>query len=139
MKAFASLPVSVLSLFFTLLLAPWTIATSQQQILIIVSVPDCIDTVSTFFLAYFDIQQPQAGTQWLNGAANPVQWKKGLLDDVPYFDIEIGRLSVDGILLVATNGLSELIRSTVSPPPTDTAGTFLSILPALQSLQRSLP
>jgi len=80
MKAFASLPVSVLSLFITLLLTPWAIATT-----------------------YFNIQEPQAGRQWPNGVANPVQWKKGLLDDVPYFDIEIGRLSVDGILLVATN------------------------------------
>jgi len=71
-------PVSVLSLFVTLLLAPCTIA------------------------AYFNIIEPQAGRQWQNGAANPVQWTKGLLDQIPTFDIEIGRLSVDGILLVAT-------------------------------------
>jgi len=77
MKAFAPLPVSVLSLFLTLLLVPRTIA------------------------AYFDIQEPQAGRQWQNGAANPAQWKKGLLDDIPSFDIEMGRLSVDGILFVA--------------------------------------
>jgi len=78
MKAFATLPVSIFSLFVTILLAPWAIATT-----------------------YFDIQEPQAGRQWQNGAANPVQWRKGLLDDIPYFDVEIGRLSVDGILLVA--------------------------------------
>jgi hypothetical protein len=79
MKAFATLPVSILSLFVPLLLAPWAIATT-----------------------YFNIQEPQPGRQWQNGAANPVQWTKGLLDDIPNFDIEIGRLSVDGILLVAT-------------------------------------
>ena len=56
--------------------------------------------------AYFDIQEPQAGRQWANGAANPVQWKKGLLDDISSFDIEIGRLSVDGILFVAQHGAS---------------------------------
>jgi hypothetical protein len=77
MKPFASFPICVFSLFVTFLLVPQTIA------------------------AYFDIQEPQAGRQWQNGAANPVQWKKGLLDDIPSFDIEIGRLSVDGILFVA--------------------------------------
>lgn len=77
MKAFSSLPISVFSLFVTLLLVPRTIA------------------------AYFNIQEPQAGRQWQNGAANPVQWKKGLLDDISSFDIEMGRLSVDGILFVA--------------------------------------
>jgi hypothetical protein len=56
--------------------------------------------------AYFDVLEPQAGRQWQNGVANPAQWKKGLLDGIPSFDIEIGRLSVDGILLVAESGVS---------------------------------
>lgn len=71
---------------------------------------DSIDIVFTFSPAYFNIKQPQTGTQWQNGAANPAQWTKGLMDDVPRFDIEIGRLSVDGILFVATDGLSPFIH-----------------------------
>lgn len=94
------------------------------------SVTDChrvhkaaILRLSAFSPAYFDIQEPQAGRQWQNGVANPAQWRKGLLDDIPYFDIEIGRLSVDGILLVATHGLSRSIHLLLSPADT----FFLSI------------
>ena len=68
-----------------------------------------IDVVCTFFPAYFNIKQPQAGSQWQNGAANSAQWVKGLLDGIQRFDIEMGRLSVDGILFVAMDGPSLFI------------------------------
>lgn len=81
---------------------------------------------------YFDIQEPQPGRQWQNGVANPAQWKKGLLDDVPSFDIEIGRLSVDGILFVAQSGLSCPIHSFLFSADSD--GTLID---DMQSPHRS--
>ena len=45
----------------------------------------------------------------MNGQANPVIWKKGLLDGVPMFDLELARLSEDGLILVALNGAFSLI------------------------------
>ena len=56
------------------------------------------------FPAYFQITSPSQGTQLQNGAANKVTWVKGLLDDVNAFDVEMSRLSVDGLILVARDG-----------------------------------
>ncbi|GJE97022.1 hypothetical protein PsYK624_132320 [Phanerochaete sordida] len=50
---------------------------------------------------YFIIQQPTAGTQWQNGAANLVTWTKGVGDGVDGVDIEMSRLSMDGLIFVA--------------------------------------
>ena len=55
-------------------------------------------------VAYFQFIQPTTGTEWINGQTNPVIWKKGLLDGVPMFDLELARLSQDGLILVALNG-----------------------------------
>ena len=56
--------------------------------------------------SYFVISQPQNATQWVNGNANLVQWEKGLLDGVNGFDVEMARLSQDGLMLLAMNGVS---------------------------------
>ena len=42
----------------------------------------------------------------MNGLANPLSWSKGLLDGVNSVDIELARLSTDGLLKVALNGMS---------------------------------
>lgn len=52
----------------------------------------------------FVITQPAAGTQWANGAANLVSWTKGVGDGVDGVDIEMSRLSQDGIIFVARDG-----------------------------------
>ena len=56
--------------------------------------------------SYFVISEPQNATQWVNGNANLVQWEKGLLDGVNGFDVEMARLSQDGLMLLAMNGVS---------------------------------
>lgn len=57
--------------------------------------------------AYFLVDEPHLDTQWLNDQANLVQWRKGLLDGVNGFDVELARLNTDGLLLVAMNVPSE--------------------------------
>jgi len=52
---------------------------------------------------YFVVTEPTSGTQWQNGVANPVTWSKGLLDDLKSVDVELARLSTDGLILVALN------------------------------------
>ncbi|CAL1698612.1 unnamed protein product [Somion occarium] len=51
--------------------------------------------------SYFIVTSPTQGTQLQNGAANRITWIKGLLDDIDAFDVEMSRLSVDGLILVA--------------------------------------
>jgi hypothetical protein len=51
--------------------------------------------------AYFIITEPTPSTVWVNGAANLISWSKGLLDGVNTFDIEMTRLSQDGLTFVA--------------------------------------
>ncbi|KDQ56128.1 hypothetical protein JAAARDRAFT_133074, partial [Jaapia argillacea MUCL 33604] len=55
------------------------------------------------FEAYFEITSPTNGTQWVNGATNPVTWVKGVNDGIPSFDIELARLSTDGLIYIAKN------------------------------------
>ncbi|KAI0683018.1 hypothetical protein BC835DRAFT_1423695 [Cytidiella melzeri] len=50
---------------------------------------------------YFIVTAPSAGTQWANGAANLVSWVKGVDDGVDGVDVEMSRLSQDGIIYVA--------------------------------------
>ncbi|KAI0799687.1 hypothetical protein BC629DRAFT_1497801 [Irpex lacteus] len=50
---------------------------------------------------YFKVTAPSAGTQWANGAANLVSWTKGVGDGVDAVDVEMSRLSQDGITYVA--------------------------------------
>jgi len=51
--------------------------------------------------AYFMISQPTVGSSWTNGEANFLSWTKGVLDDIDTFDIEMTRLSQDGLTFVA--------------------------------------
>ncbi|KAF8188724.1 hypothetical protein BJ912DRAFT_926333 [Pholiota molesta] len=59
--------------------------------------------ISRVSASYFVITEPQAQTQWVNGGSYLVSWSKGLLDDVYGFDVELTRLSNDGLTLVAMN------------------------------------
>ncbi|KAF8147703.1 hypothetical protein B0H34DRAFT_669357 [Crassisporium funariophilum] len=52
---------------------------------------------------YFIIDEPQKGREWSNNAANLVSWKKGLLDGINGFDVEMARMSQDGLTLIARN------------------------------------
>ncbi|KAF5370958.1 hypothetical protein D9757_009877 [Collybiopsis confluens] len=52
-------------------------------------------------LAYFIIDEPASSTQWSNGAANLISWTKGLEDGIDAFDVELARLSDDGLIFVA--------------------------------------
>lgn len=60
-----------------------------------------------YFTAYFIVNEPAKGGQWVNGVANHVSWTKGLLDDVSSFDVEMSRMSVDGLIYVASYGTSD--------------------------------
>ncbi|KAH9851209.1 hypothetical protein C2E23DRAFT_860685 [Lenzites betulinus] len=51
--------------------------------------------------SYFVINEPAKGAQWTNNAVNPISWTKGLLDGVSNVDIELARLSSDGLIFVA--------------------------------------
>jgi len=53
--------------------------------------------------AYFIVNQPGSSTLWANGSPYPLQWTKGLNDGIGSFDLEIARLSQDGLYLIAQN------------------------------------
>ncbi|KAF9554080.1 hypothetical protein CPC08DRAFT_766996 [Agrocybe pediades] len=64
--------------------------------------------VFTFFIStvsanYFVINEPHLQTQWQNNAVNVVTWQKGVLDGIHGFDVEMARLSQNGLILVARN------------------------------------
>ncbi|KAL1758021.1 hypothetical protein FB107DRAFT_208149 [Schizophyllum commune] len=59
--------------------------------------------LSTHVSAYFLVEEPKASTQWKNGEAAPVKWDKGVLDGVDAFDLEMARLSSDGLTYIAMN------------------------------------
>jgi len=50
---------------------------------------------------YFIVTAPGKSDEWANGQTYPVTWVKGLLDGVNYLDLELTRMSVDGLILVA--------------------------------------
>ncbi|KAI0633145.1 hypothetical protein C8Q77DRAFT_1122202 [Trametes polyzona] len=78
MHVLSYIPTGLLSLFFAWYLLPLAHASS-----------------------YFVINEPAKGAQWVNGAVNPISWTKGLLDGVRIVDIELSRLSQDGLIFVA--------------------------------------
>jgi len=51
--------------------------------------------------AYFIITEPTSSSVWVNGAVNLISWTKGLMDGVDTFDVEMTRLSQDGLTFVA--------------------------------------
>ncbi|KLO16642.1 hypothetical protein SCHPADRAFT_937674 [Schizopora paradoxa] len=71
-----------------------------------------IGFVASLFLAspslaagstYFKVNTPSQSTAWINGQTNLLQWTKGLLDGVNAMDIELARLSADGVWMIAAN------------------------------------
>jgi hypothetical protein len=50
------------------------------------------------------VTAPKLNDQWANGEARMVSWTKGANDGVTSFDIEMSRLSTDGLTLIAKNG-----------------------------------
>ncbi|TDL27097.1 hypothetical protein BD410DRAFT_783284 [Rickenella mellea] len=72
--------------------------------------------------SYFIVNQPQQGSQWVNGQANPISWTKGLLDGVNSVDVELARLSSDGLIYVASSVNAKTGSLNVLPqnvPPAD--------------------
>ncbi|KAK0222123.1 hypothetical protein IW262DRAFT_1460438 [Armillaria fumosa] len=53
--------------------------------------------------SYFMVKEPREGAQWSNSAVNVLSWEKGVWDGVTHFDIEMTRLSEDGITYIAYN------------------------------------
>ncbi|KAJ7929380.1 hypothetical protein B0H13DRAFT_1965087 [Mycena leptocephala] len=49
------------------------------------------------------VTAPKLNDQWANGEARMVSWTKGANDGVTSFDIEMSRLSTDGLTLIAKN------------------------------------
>ncbi|KAI0712721.1 hypothetical protein C8T65DRAFT_646716 [Cerioporus squamosus] len=78
MHLLSYIPTGLLTLFFAWYLLPLTNASS-----------------------YFVINTPSNGIQWSNNAINPITWTKGLLDGVTSVDVELARLSTDGLIFVA--------------------------------------
>ncbi|OBZ74289.1 hypothetical protein A0H81_05627 [Grifola frondosa] len=78
MSLLSYISTSILSLFFAWYLLPLTYAHS-----------------------YFIVTEPTNGVQWTNGASNAITWTKGLLDGINAVDIELARLSTDGLIFVA--------------------------------------
>ncbi|KAI0659490.1 hypothetical protein C8Q70DRAFT_915027 [Cubamyces menziesii] len=72
--------------------------------------------------SYFVISQPAKGEQWVNGAVNPISWTKGLLDGVNSLDIELARLSQDGLIFVA--------RDVPAPSSTGSLNLLIQDIPA---------
>ncbi|TFY78459.1 hypothetical protein EWM64_g5555 [Hericium alpestre] len=56
---------------------------------------------SPLVAAYFQVNSPTAGTQWVNGETYPMSWTKGVLDGIDTFDIELSRMTHDGLQFVA--------------------------------------
>ncbi|GBE86820.1 hypothetical protein SCP_1000620 [Sparassis crispa] len=50
---------------------------------------------------YFVVEEPTTGVQWVNGQNNLVTWTKALDDGIDVFDIELTRISVDGLKYIA--------------------------------------
>ena len=64
-----------------------------------------------FCPGYLVINEPAAQREWVNNAPNLVSWSKGLLDGIYGFDVELARMSTDGLTLVARNGQPYLFWS----------------------------
>ena len=56
------------------------------------------------FAAYFIIETPGNGTQLVNNVTSAITWAKGVEDGIFGFDLEMTRMSVDGLYLIARNG-----------------------------------
>jgi hypothetical protein len=54
----------------------------------------------------FLVTYPTKGTQVSNGQTFPITWTKGLLDGIDIFDLELTRMSTDGLILAARDSAS---------------------------------
>lgn len=101
MHMFALVPTSILALLLT-----WCLPVAQANCEYTASA--FVQLESSLLTAQLDfkILQPAAGTQWANGAANLVTWTKGVGDGIDGVDIEMSRISQDGIIFVARDGAS---------------------------------
>lgn len=70
-----------------------------------------VDFFSCRRSAYFKVNTPSQSTAWINGQTNLLQWTKGLLDGINAMDIELARLSADGVWMIAANGAYHVLRS----------------------------
>ncbi|RPD68385.1 hypothetical protein L226DRAFT_540735 [Lentinus tigrinus ALCF2SS1-7] len=98
MHPLSYIPTGLLTLFLAWYLLPLTSATS-----------------------YFVINTPANGIQWSNNAINPITWTKGLLDGVTTVDVELARLSTDGLIFVA--------KDVSTPLSTGSLNIFLQDVP----------
>jgi len=57
--------------------------------------------------AYFIIETPGNGTQLVNNVTNVITWSKGVQDGIFGFDLEMTRMSADGLYLIARNVLAK--------------------------------
>jgi len=75
--------------------------------LLVSLLPSCVAQSTWNIPTYFIITTPTKGTVWSNNATNNIQWTVAV-DAVPYgqFDVEMARLSTDGLLFVARNALT---------------------------------
>jgi len=99
MRSLAVIPTSVLSLLLAWCLIPLANANP-----------------------YFIITSPSTGSQWANGSPNVLTWVKGVDDGVDAFDLEMSRLSQDGLFLIANQvptTLSSLNILLQDVPPAD--------------------
>ncbi|KAK0200655.1 hypothetical protein DFS33DRAFT_1353974 [Desarmillaria ectypa] len=65
----------------------------------VLSIPLLVATAAS---AYFFVTEPTEGGQWRNGEVNVISWEKGVLDGVDSFDVEMTRLSEDGLTYIAS-------------------------------------
>lgn len=58
-----------------------------------------------YFAAYFIINEPSKTVQWGNNITNFATWTIDAGSEVSVFDVELGRLSMDGLHFIARNGI----------------------------------
>lgn len=79
---------------------------------------------------YFKVNTPSQSTAWINGQTNLLQWTKGLLDGINAMDIELARLSADGVWMIAANAPANSGKLDISlqdlPPADDYFLLFLN-------------
>ena len=66
------------------------------------------------------VTEPSTTSIWQNGVPNVIKWTKGLLDNIHAVDIELARLSRDGLIFIAKDGLSVRpfpFNQLTQPPP----------------------
>ncbi|KAI9572309.1 hypothetical protein HD554DRAFT_2068872 [Boletus coccyginus] len=81
----------------------WTWSRLRQPIHPLLTLTLVFSLLSSVHAQYFVVNQPSTSTSWANGSPYPFSWTKGLLDGINSFDVELTRLSADGLIFVAKN------------------------------------